>query len=71
MSKIEATVQHAHVQIGGVSPSNPPPTLETHDSNVDGSAIEINSRPMFGLDDIELEDVQQPPHSGEFLMVFR
>lgn len=25
---------------------------------------------MFGLDDIDLEDVQQLPHSDEFMMVF-
>lgn len=55
---------------GGVGPSNPPSTGEAQDSNVDGTAIEISSSPMFGLDDIDLENGRQPPHSDEFLMVF-
>lgn len=67
---MEATLQNAQAQTSGVGPSNPPPSCEPHYSNVDGFAIEICSGPMFGLDNIELHDDRQPPHSDDFLMIF-
>ena len=67
---MEATIQQDQNLQGGDGPSKPPPTAETHDSNDDGTAVEINSGPMFGLDDTDLDDVQQLPSSDEFLVVF-
>mgnify|MGYP001546599085 CR=1 FL=1 len=52
-----------------VGTSKPPTTDEAHDSNEDGTAIEINSTPMFGLNDDNLDDVQQLPPSNDFIMI--
>ena len=35
-----------------VGTSKPPSNEEARDSNDDGTVIEINSAPMFGLDDV-------------------
>lgn len=67
---METIVQKDQNLQDGAGPSKPPPTNENHDSNDDGTAVEISSGTMFGLDDIDLDDVQQPPNSEEFLMVF-
>ena len=67
---MEATIQQAQNFQGGVSPSKPPPIVEVHDSNDDGTAVEISSGLVFGLHEFDLEGVQQPPNSDEFLIAF-
>lgn len=67
---METTVQQAQNLQGGAGPSKFPPSEEIHDSNDDGTIVEISSGPISGLDDIDLDDVQHPPISDEFLMVF-
>ena len=57
MSQIEATMQHAKFMEGGAALSKPPPITNDHESNDDETAVEISSGPMFGLDDIDLDDV--------------
>ena len=69
MSKMESTIQQAQNLQSDAGPSKPPPTAEIHDS-IDGTAVEINLGPVFGLDNFDLEDVQQPLNYEEFLMVF-
>ena len=41
-----------------VCTSKPPPNDDAHDSNIEGTAIEISSAPIFGLDYDNLEDIQ-------------
>lgn len=67
---METTFQHAQCLEGGAGPSKPPKHNACHDSNNDGTTMEISSGPILGFDDIDLDDVQQPPNSDEFLMVF-
>lgn len=46
------------------------PTAENHDSKDDGTAIEINSGTMFGLDDLDVNEIDQPVQSDDFMMIF-
>ena len=69
MSTMQATVQTTHQMENVVGTTKSPPNDEDHDSNNEGTTIEISSTPMFGLDDDNFEDVQQPPLSDEFIMV--
>lgn len=46
-----------------------PPNTEDHDSNEDGTAIEIISAPTFGIDENNNNEVQQPLPSDDFIMV--
>lgn len=53
-----------------VGASNPPPTnAEVHDLSEGGTEIEISSEPVFGLDDENNDEVQQPFPSNDFIMV--
>ena len=45
-------------------------TIEDHVSNDDGTAIEIISGPIFGFDDLDVNEIEQHAHSDEFLMIF-
>lgn len=69
MSTMEHIVQQVQDMEDVVGPSNPPVNDEVHDSNDDGIAIEISSAPIFGLDEENLDDIQQPPTSNDFIMV--
>ena len=66
---MEATVQNAHQLENIVDTSKFPPNAEDHDSNDDESAIEISSTPMFGLDEENFDDVQQPLPLDDFIIV--
>ena len=70
ISTMGETIQKAQRMENLVGASKPPLTVEIHESNDDGIIIEISSGPMFGFDDIDLDDVQQPPQSEEVMMVF-
>ena len=69
MSRMEATVQNAQ-NIHGIGSSKPPPTAKTQGSNEDGTAIKIISGPMFGLDDLNVNEIDYPPHSYDFMVIF-
>lgn len=55
---MEDNVQKVHEMENVIGTSKPPPNEEAHDSNDDGTIIEISSAPMFGLDDDNLDDIQ-------------
>lgn len=40
------------------APSKPPPNNKVHESNEDGTAIDISSAPTFGLDENTNDEVQ-------------
>lgn len=69
MSSMELTIQKAKNTENMVDHSNPPQNDEAHDSNDEGTAIEISLAPMFHLDDDNLDDIQQPIPSDDFIMV--
>ena len=54
------TIQKAQNIQDGAGPSKPPPTAEIHKSNEYGTTIEVCSRPAFGLDDLDMTEVNQP-----------
>ena len=66
ISTMENIFQQVEDMADVAGPSKPPPNDEAHDSNEDGTFI---SAPMFGLDDDNLDDVQKPPPSEDFIMV--
>lgn len=66
---MEATMQHAH-NVHHVGSSKHPPTAATHGSNDDGTVIVVSSRPTFGLDDLDMHEVDQPAQSDDFMMIF-
>ena len=67
---MEATVQQAETLQGGGGPSQPPPNAEQNDSNTDDIAIEISSSLMFRLDDLDVDEIDQPAHSDDFEIIF-
>lgn len=69
MYGMELIVQQSHNMENVFGPSNLPQNDEVHDSNNDRTAIKISSAPMFGLDDYNFDDVQQPLPSADFIMV--
>ena len=66
---MEVKMQQAQTLQGGAGPSQPP-NAENHDSNGDGTAIDISSSLMFGLDDLDIDERDQPAHSDDFVMIF-
>ena len=63
-------MQQAQNLQDGAGPSQPPPNAENPDSNADGAAIEINSSLMFGLDDLDVDEIDQPAHLDDCVMIF-
>ena len=52
-----------------ICPFQSPINDEAHDSNDEGTTIEISSAPLLGLDDDNIDDVEQPLRSNDFIMV--
>lgn len=67
---MEATVQQAQTLHDDVGPSQPPPTNEVQGSNEDGTTIEISSELVFGLDDLDIDEIDQPVNSDDFMLIF-
>lgn len=64
------TIQKAQDLQSYIGPSKPTLTAEVHASNEDSNAIKVSSRPTFGLDDLDMTEVNQPTRSDDFMMVF-
>ena len=60
MSTMGETVLNAHQLEKIVGTSKPSPNVEDHNSNEEEISIEISSTPMFGLDEDNFDDIQQP-----------
>lgn len=69
VNAMERSILQAHNLENVVGPLNPPQHGEAYDSKDEGTTIKIRSAPMFGLDDDNPEDVQQPPLSNDFIIV--
>ena len=64
------TIRNAQTTPGGEGPLKSPPTPNVRDSQHDGTAIEVSSAPRFGLDDFDINEVNQPTPSDDDLMIF-
>lgn len=69
MPEMEKSVQIVQGMENIVGHSQPLPNTEAHDSNEDGTTIEISSAPTFGLDDNNVDEAQQPLPSDDFITV--
>lgn len=65
---MENAVQKVQEMENVVGPSMPPPKNEVQDSNDDETTIETNSALTFGLDENNVDEVQQPLPSDDFIM---
>lgn len=66
---MEAMVDNAQ-NLHNVGSFKPPHTIVAHGSNEDDTATEICSGPIFGLDDLEVDEVNQLVCSDDIMMIF-
>ena len=70
MTTMDETIRNARSIPDTVGSSKPPPTKTVQDSQENGTEVAISSGPTFGFDEIDLNEVNQPKHFEEFMMIF-
>lgn len=70
MTLMAETIRNAQSIPDHEGPSKPPPTSVVHESQDDGTAIEVSSGPTFGFDDLDMNEANQPEQSDDTMMIF-